>query len=354
MLPNDRKLHNRVKSYRQQRGWSQDELARRTGISRAAVSAIEIERLAPSVESALALAAVFACRVDDLFELTDGRADARQWAWAPTREPCRYWTARVGDRIVAIPVEATAQGTIPHDGIFENGVFHDRGESAAESTLVMASCDPAAGLLATAYGRASGFRLVVLPRSSRQGLELLGRGLVDIAGMHLAPAKNDVGNSRAVAEALHGDYSLLKVARWQAGLTLGAGVAAKSVSAALGGRLRWVGRELGSGARQCQDELLHNSPAPRRIASDHRGVAEAVRRGWADAGICVRLVAEEAGLQFLPVRDEAYDLCFATAMECDPRIRALIQVVRSGSFRETLADLPGYDSARGGAVAAVR
>src|SRR5882724_1996438 len=173
MLPSDRKLHNRVKSFRQQRGWSQDELARRTGISRAAVSAIEIERLAPSVESALALAAVFACRVDDLFELTDGRTAEREWAWAPTREPCRYWRARVGDRTVAIPVEATAQGTIAHDGIYESGVFHDRGESQSETTLVMTSCDPAAGLLATAYARASGFRLLVLPRSSRQGLELL-------------------------------------------------------------------------------------------------------------------------------------------------------------------------------------
>jgi molybdate-binding protein/DNA-binding XRE family transcriptional regulator len=354
MLPGGRQLRNRVKAFRQERGWSQDDLARRSGISRAAVSAIEIGRLAPSVESALALAAVFACRVDDLFALAGGATDRREWAWAPTCDPCRYWSARVGERLVAIPVEATAQGTIPHDGVFENGTFRDRGESLAESTLVITSCDPAAGLLAAEYSRKSGFRLLVLPRSSRQGLDLLGRGLVDVAGLHLASADNDSGNSTAVSQALEGHYSLLTVARWQAGVALGAGVTAKSVSAALGARVRWVGRETGSGARQCQDQLFHDTPPPRRTVGDHRGVAAAVRHGWADAGICVRLVAEEAGLHFLPVRDEAYDLCFPTALENDPRVRALIQVVRSGSFRENLADLPGYDSGRGGSVVAVR
>jgi DNA-binding XRE family transcriptional regulator len=44
---------NRVRPYRESRGWSQAELARRAGISRAAVSAIEVNRLVPSVTAAL-------------------------------------------------------------------------------------------------------------------------------------------------------------------------------------------------------------------------------------------------------------------------------------------------------------
>jgi molybdate-binding protein len=112
--------------------------------------------------------------------------------------------------------------------------------------------------------------------------------------------------------------------------------------------LRWVGREAGSGARQCLDELLGGRRAPRHLARDHRGVAEAVRAGWADAGVCLRLAGEEAGLDFLPVRHEAYDLCFPSSLADDPRLRALVSAVRSAPYRRLVGELPGYDRAETG------
>ena len=70
---NDRIISsNPVRRRRLARQWSQADLAERAGISRAAVSAIEAERLSPSVAAALALAAVFECSVEELF----GRAAA--------------------------------------------------------------------------------------------------------------------------------------------------------------------------------------------------------------------------------------------------------------------------------------
>jgi molybdate-binding protein len=112
--------------------------------------------------------------------------------------------------------------------------------------------------------------------------------------------------------------------------------------------LRWIGREAGSGARQCLDELFESRTQPRREARDHRGVAEAIRCGWADVGVCVRIVSEEAGLEFLSVRDETYDVCFPTASTSDPRIAALIEAVRSESYRQVLGELPGYDTDEAG------
>ena len=53
-------------------------------------------------------------------------------------------------------------------------------------------------------------------------------------------------------------------------------------------------------------------------ARDHRGVAEAIRSSWADAGVCLRLTSEEANLSFLCVRREAYDICFPEAVAGDP------------------------------------
>jgi molybdate-binding protein/transcriptional regulator with XRE-family HTH domain len=334
-------MPNRVKTCRQQRGWSQDQLAARAGISRAAVSAIEIQRLVPSVASALALAAALDCTVEELFGRPPEPGEPRAWAWPPRSEPCRFWRARVGQRVLHYPTEPTVAGVLSHDGLFRAGRWQLTGEPHPERTLVMASCDPAAGLLAREYERTTGFRLIPLERSSRQALELLHRGLVDVAGIHLAPGASDRGNARAARAVLGEGYLHVRCATWEEGLALRATTPARSVPALLRSKARWVGRENGAGARACQDEILGQRPPPRRIARDHRGVAEAVRCDWADVGVCLRLVAEEAGLQFLKIREEAYDLCIRAALEADPRVSKLIAVLRSPGF-QTLFPLPGY------------
>jgi molybdate-binding protein/transcriptional regulator with XRE-family HTH domain len=330
---------NRVKDRRLQRGWSQVELADRAGVSRAAVSAIETDRLVPSVAAALGLARALGCRVEDLFGSAD--ASAPEWAWEPRTASARFWTARVGGRTLRYPCEPTAAGVLPHDNAADPDPDH---------TLVLAGCDPAAGLLAAEYARATRFRLIPLPRSGRDALALLGRGLVHAAGAHFATTDDPDGNLREACAVAGPNHRLVRVARWESGVCVANGVKVRSVRTACG--LKWVGREPGSAARQCQDELLPGRP-PDRTAHDHRGVAEAVRGGWAEAGICHRFAAEEAGLGFLGVRTEAFDLCFPTAAENDPRIVALVRVVRSPVFRQLLGDLPGYDTADAGTVRGV-
>src|SRR4051794_11309243 len=107
-----------LKDRRAAAGWSQDELARRSGLSRAGVSAIENGRLVPSAAAALALAAAFGCRVEDLFALARPAADAGAgddpWAWPPGEvgSGCRFWRAEVGGRVRYYPVEPTALGVV--------------------------------------------------------------------------------------------------------------------------------------------------------------------------------------------------------------------------------------------------
>jgi putative molybdopterin biosynthesis protein len=125
------------------------------------------------------------------------------------------------------------------------------------------------------------------------------------------------------------------------------------VASALAPGRRWVGREPGSGARQCLDALLGDRPPPEHQARDHRGVADAIRSGWADLGVCLRLTGEEAGLDFIPLRHEAYDLCYPAQFEDDPRLVALREVVRSAPFRRALGGLPGYQAADTGEARAV-
>ena len=353
-MQESRVLENRLQVYRLRQGWSQDELARRAGVSRAGVSAIETNRLVPSAAAALSLAMALGCRVEDLFSLGDDTTAGGGWAWPPALQPCRFWHAQVAGRILRYPVEGNGLGVIEHDGFYRDGLFVENGRVDPRDTLVMACCDPAVGLLVAQMAKLKGIRLLVLIRSSRQALTLVSQNLVHVAGVHLARAEQTGGNA-AVAKAILGEaFSCLRVVRWQEGVTVAPGLSVGSIRDALAANLRWVGREPGSGARQCLDELLEHHRPPRRIARDHRGVAEAVRCGWAEAGVCLRLVSEEAGLQFLTVRDEAYDLCYPSRYQDDPRLRALVEVVRSPSYRGLLGDLPGYDCARTGDMEQVR
>jgi molybdate-binding protein/transcriptional regulator with XRE-family HTH domain len=354
-MANEVRIDNEVRALRTRLGWSQDELARRSGVSRAGISAIEIGRLVPSTAAALALAAAMGCTVEALFRLPP--LEPANWAWGAPARPCRYWRAEVAGRQQLYPVEYSPLGLLPHDGAFHDGACHDHVGIDPMRTLVLASCDPAVGLLAAQLASSAGIRLIVVPRSSRTALQLLDQRLVHAAGVHLARSDESEGNAAAVgphlASAPEQGYQLLRVADWDEGIALAPSLRLGTIRAVVGARLRWVDREPGSGARQCLDEVLGRSttrPASRSwpLAQNHRGVADAIRGSWADAGICLRLTSEEANLSFLSVREEAYEICFPDSLAHDPRLQALCRVVRSTEYRRVLGELPGYDTSRTG------
>lgn len=60
-------MNNRLKEYRERHGWSQGELARRLGVSRQTVNAVETDKYDPSLPLALRMAKLFAVAVPDIF-----------------------------------------------------------------------------------------------------------------------------------------------------------------------------------------------------------------------------------------------------------------------------------------------
>ncbi|MGA7828374.1 MAG: substrate-binding domain-containing protein [Geobacteraceae bacterium] len=341
-MPNENiPLHNKIKLFREERSWSQQELADRTGISRAGISAIETGKLVPSTVAALSLARVFSSSVEELFQL--GGDKNMHWAWQPQRGYCRFWRSMVGERMLIYPVETSPHVSVPHDGIFQDGRFIDNMALDPRRTLVLACCDPAVGFLAAEYARTTPYRMLPLSRSSRQALLLLRDGVVHAAGLHMAEISSPEVNRQAAKEILDVPFRLLRVAIWQAGLAMAPGLGLKTVDEALDANIRWIGREPGSGARQVQDQILQGVIAPTVMAKSHKEVVDAIRSGWADVGVSVRLVCEEAGLDFLTVREEAYDICLPLSQTNDPRIISLVDVVRSPSFQNMLGQLPGYD-----------
>lgn len=349
---NDRIISsNTVQAQRLAREWSQADLAKRAGISRAAVSAIEGERLSPSVATALALAAVFECSVEELFSpKTTPVSTAPDWAWLPRAATCRYWEANVNSRRRFYPVEAGVLSATPHDGVWSGGVLREGRATVVETTLVMACCDPAAGLLAAEYARASGFRMLVFPRGGRTALDLLRQRLVHVAGLHYSTEERPDRNAGAARGQLGGDGRLLRMARWETGIALAADDRSRSAEGVTRRPVRWAARESGSAARECLDELLGSRRFSGREVNGHAAVAEAVRAGWAGAGVCVRYSADEAGLNFLPVRRESLDLCFPSAFQHDPRIKALVRLLRSCACRRLISELPGYNARETGDI----
>ena len=195
---------------------------------------------------------------------------------------------------------------------------------------------------------ASGFRMLAFTRGGRAALELVKQGVAHVAAVHRSTADRPDGNAAAVREVLGAGFRLLRCADWQAGLALPADNHARSLTACLGSIRHWAAREPGSAARECLEELTGRPFQGKRTLGSHQAVAETVKGGWAEAGVCVRLCAVDAGLNFLPVRAESLDLCFPAAMEYDPRIQALIGLLRGRKHRRLLEELPGYDSRRTG------
>lgn len=62
-------IRNRVKEMRVALGWTQEQLAQATGVSRQSINSIERERYVPSLELALKFAQIFNCPTDQIFHL---------------------------------------------------------------------------------------------------------------------------------------------------------------------------------------------------------------------------------------------------------------------------------------------
>jgi transcriptional regulator with XRE-family HTH domain len=70
-------LDDKIKQLREERGWTQDELAKRSGLDRAYIAAIETKQIKkPSVESFLKLAHAFKIRPEELYQAAGYIKDA--------------------------------------------------------------------------------------------------------------------------------------------------------------------------------------------------------------------------------------------------------------------------------------
>src|SRR5581483_6152174 len=178
--------------------------------------------------------------------------------------------------------------------------------------------------------RNSGSGLASLPEGSEEGLRRLTRSEVVAAAIHLHRLEGDdeQANPEAVAAApgLH-DAVVIAFARREQGLLVKSGNPLKltDMASVAARKVRVAQRPAGAGA-------------------------QAVRIGRADCGVATRGVALAAGLDFVPITWERFDLVLRQRDYFLPGPQALFAFMREAAFRDRAEELGGYDVGETGSV----
>ncbi len=156
---------NRVRDARVAAGLTQAELAALAG-SRGPRDGDRGGPAVPSVRVALGIARALQQDVAALFGEAPDVMTA-DWGWDPPATPWRFHVAEICGRMQKIPVEAAESQIWPHRHRRSDGELTPRQTELARRTLVMATCDPAAALLAALCREQQGIRVLTIVRSSR-------------------------------------------------------------------------------------------------------------------------------------------------------------------------------------------
>jgi putative molybdopterin biosynthesis protein len=322
-------------------GWSQDQLAKQVGVSRQALNALERGHAQPSLETALALAAVLGTSVEALF----GKSSSPPLSLPVRAGPAgtRLLLAEVNGRVQAHALDPNAGE--PADGLVEDS---RRPPTLLEPELwkrrlLVAGCDPALRMLAVRSGNARW-----LNAGTGRAVDFLARRQVHVVGVHSLSDRD----RRRVRGTL-----LVHLATWPLGLAVRRGNprGIQGIADLARPDVRIVNRENGASARALLDRLLSElgvQTAAVRGYSDemhgHEAVARAVALGAADAGVTTKAAAASHGLEFRQLSEESFNLVIRPDELARPEVQGLLAVARTPSFRRDVGALPGYGTARSG------
>ena len=203
--------------------------------------------------------------------------------------------------------------------------------------------------------------LAILPEGSESGYRRVLTGEVIAAAIHfhdlddLAKDANVevVANEPTLYDAVlvhfcSRDQGLLVASGNPLGLATVKDLKAKSV--------RVVVRPEGAGAQQLLLALLkRDGLSPKDLgqpilAATGPDIAQAIRAGHADAGIATRAVATAAGLDFLPLVTERFDILLRQRDSYRPPLQAFLAILATTAFATRAAELGGLDVTNAGQI----
>lgn len=360
-----------LKAYRQERGWSQDQLAEMIGVRRQAIYDIESGRYLPNTGVALRLARQFGCRVEDLFVADQGVADQSitmvhdHWT-----APSRVCVASIRGRLMGFSLDgrrSLSDNLRPADGVLSPGGRHVQLFSPAHSidkTILLMGCDPAFDIFSSHVSHyAPEARLLCRFASSNLALKKLAAGHTHMAGTHLHNADDgQEANVQRAKELMAGGHArVLGFSMIEEGLIVARGnpLAIRGVADLADPNVRFVNRERGAALRLLLDDHLSREGVPSssingydRIAFNHAQAAQQVAMTGADASLGLRVLAMAFELDFVPLATVRCDLVIPADLLEHPILKIVLEVLHSTPFRKEMASLPGYGAEALGKVIA--
>jgi putative molybdopterin biosynthesis protein len=208
--------------------------------------------------------------------------------------------------------------------------------------------------------------LAILPEGSEAGYRRFLKGEVLAAAIHFHspddPAPDDAtrdGNIEVVShEATLYDCVLIHFCTREQGLLVAPGnpLALTALRDAKRTSARLAARPEGAGAQQLLHTLLKRDGLELRefgqplLAPTGPDIAQAIRADHADCGIATRAVATAAGLDFVPLVIERFDLLMRQRDSYRAPLQTFLKLIGTTAFAARAAELGGLDVSQAGTV----
>jgi len=190
------------------------------------------------------------------------------------------------------------------------------------------------------------------------GLIALRKGTCHLCGSHLLDTETGRYNLSYIQRYLRGiSVAVFHLVRRQQGLMVAKGNPKniQGLEDLTRADVSFVNRQPGSGTRVLLDFKLEQLGIdPKQIRGydheefTHMAVAVDVVSGAADCGMGIYAAAKALDLDFIPIESEQYDLIVPHEMLRHPGVKAILETIRSDSFRQRVGQLGGYDPSKSG------
>ena len=203
--------------------------------------------------------------------------------------------------------------------------------------------------------------LAIMPEGSESGYRRLLKGEVVAAAIHFHDRddpEKDANIEIVSREATLYDAVLIGFAAREQGLLVAPGnpLGLSAMRDVLEKKVRLVVRPEGAGAQQLLLALLRRQGATLQDvaatieAPTGPDIAQAIRAGHGDCGVATRAVATAAGLDFVPLQVERFDLLMRQRDAFRPPLQKLLRLLTSPAFAQRAAELGGLDVSDAGSV----
>ena len=229
-------------------------------------------------------------------------------------------------------------------------------EAESAENIVICGQDQLLDVLCSIYNSQSDGKTQVYrsPMGSYSGLYRMYQNENYVATCHMWDGATDTYNLPYVERMLPGEqvavFHLLK--RWQGFYVMeGNPKNIQDFSDLTRDDVRMINREKGSGIRIFIDEMCKKLGLDtdklsgyEDIAASHMIAATNVLRGSADVAIGNEKVARQMdGIQFIPLKQESYDIVFRKKDLKRKEFQDLLNIIRSEEFKKEAETMSGYD-----------